>query len=226
MLSVIQINIAQVYTGTLREYGFNIDAINVCTFLRFAACTSVQTSNKCSLVFKPSHVFFTSFRGVWRWWLQRNVLNERHVSSGPAWFIIHTVGWVLQWGWEFNERYYSKHSSFRVGNLVHLAFSVIGFCEGCRPPCLNAVSLSRCVNRTCSKIQMWNEMSLNVARNLFVNTQFCEWQPVMTGYGVAVVRDVVKCFVNISYSLSDTLLYPVGKLLQGINFITSLTLSC
>lgn len=79
--------------------------------------------------------------GVWRWCAdeRRNVVNEQHVSSGPAWFIIHTVNWVSQQCcWEFNEIHYTKALRDRWIIYCHSSdfSSVLCLCDSCRPPWL------------------------------------------------------------------------------------------
>lgn len=77
------------------------------------------------------------------WWAQRNVFKEQRVSSGPTWFIIHTVNWVFQQQcWEFNDSYYTKHLRSRwiiycySSYFMHLACSIICLCDSFTPPWL------------------------------------------------------------------------------------------
>lgn len=119
VLSVKQLNIAQECAETYKRATDTVFTLMPFTWVTFTICLPVRQRphpTSAHWFSRPlryvSCLFPSGQRGVASicWWVQRNVLNEQHVSSGPTWFIIHAVCWVLQqWCWEFNERYYTKY---------------------------------------------------------------------------------------------------------------------
>lgn len=133
-------------------------------FHSFAACISVPTSNKCSLVFTPSQVYLSfplwplreycwsahEFRGMLQ--MKNMYLLDQHDS-----LLAHLSHSAVLLG--INEKYYTKHVRGRwiiyclSSYFVHLPCSIISLCYSDRPTWLDAIwsghpSLSHCVRHS------------------------------------------------------------------------------